>query len=239
MIVFYCRDIEGDRVYLPEEEARHLLQVLRRQRGDAVRLTDGKGFWYEGIIEEAGKKNCVLRIESRWGEPARRPYRVHLAVAPTKSMDRYEWFLEKAAEIGVDRITPIWCQHGERAHLRLERLEKILQSAMKQSLQPFLVQLDEPISLKVLIEQQQDADTGRFIAYVDPTTQSPHLVEACSPGQDVIVLIGPEGDFSTEEVAFCLQAGFKQVSLGLNRLRTETAAVVAAHAIALRNDISI
>lgn len=239
MIVFFTRNIEGTTAFLEAEEARHAAQVLRRQPGDMLRFTDGQGAWYDGVIEETGKKGCKIRIVERSMVPERRPYKVTLAVAPTKNAERFEWFLEKATEIGIDRIIPIWCKHAERTHLRPERLEKILISAMKQSLQPFLPRLEPAVSLDRLLRQEQDAEAARFIAYVDAADNSPHLFEVCPPGRDTLVLIGPEGDFAKDEVEAALQAGFLTVSLGPNRLRTETAAVAAVHTIALRNELTI
>jgi 16S rRNA (uracil1498-N3)-methyltransferase len=236
MIVFYTKAIEGDRALLEGEEFRHAIQVLRKKQGDLVRFTDGRGGWYNGQIEAVGKGYCSINISDRTIESSRRPYRVCLAVAPTKSIDRFEWLLEKATEIGVDRIVPVWCRYSERATLRLDRLEKILIAAMKQSLQPFLPRLEDPVRLDSFLEEKPASAYRCYIAYIDHSASSQHLFDACQPGQDTLVLIGPEGDFSVEEVKRCVEQGFELVSLGKNRLRTETAAVVATHCITLRNE---
>lgn len=236
MIVFYSRAIEGDRAVLEGEEFRHAIQVLRKKQGDSVRFTDGQGGWYDGYIEVVGKGQCIIYITDRAVETSRRAYRVCMAVAPTKNMDRFEWFLEKATEIGVDRIVPVWCRYSERATLRLDRLEKILIAAMKQSLQPFLPKLEAPVRLETFLEEKPEREYQCYIAYIDQSAGSRHLFDACEAGRDTLVLIGPEGDFSEEEVKRCVEQGFEPVSLGKNRLRTETAAVAASHCISLRND---
>lgn len=235
MIVFYTKNITGAAAVLEAEEARHAIQVLRRKKGDTVRFTDGEGGWYEGTISAISKNECGITIAESEITPHRRPYRLHLAVAPTKNIERFEWFLEKATEIGVDRITPLWCRHSERTNIRPDRLQKVLIAAMKQSLQPFLPVLMPATGLEQLVRQEQDRPLGRYIAYMGT---GDHLFEACVPGQDTLVLIGPEGDFTSEEVALCVTAGFRRVSLGKNRLRTETAAIAAAHCVALSNDLS-
>lgn len=235
--IFFTRLIEGDLAILDGEEAAHLTQVLRRKPGDTVRLTDGKGTWFEGVLESISKKNAMLRIVSTHTEQARSTYNVHIAVAPTKNTDRLEWFLEKATEIGIDEITPIWCKHSERTTLRPDRLEKILLAAMKQSVQCFLPVLHPAVKLENFLAGLTNPRDARFIGYVDAIQESPHLFEVCPPGKDTVVLIGPEGDFSTAEVQHALQAGFKTVRLGSNRLRTETAALAAVQIVALRNEV--
>ena len=236
MNLFFSQIIEGDLAVLEAEESAHLIQVLRRKPGDHIRLTDGRGTWYEGVLESAGKKNALVRITSQEHLASRRPYRVHLAVAPPKNMERFEWFLEKATEIGVDRITPLWCQRSERRTLRADRLEKILLSSMKQSAQCFLPRLDPAIGFRDFIAALGNGGESRFIGYLEEATASPHLFSAYEKGKDALVLIGPEGDFSPEEVALCKSAGFQLMSLGPNRLRTETAAVCAVQIIAVRNE---
>ena len=236
MNLFFSQIIEGDLAVLEAEESAHLVQVLRRKPGDVIRLTDGKGTWYDGVLESAGKKNAMVRITSRHSAVSRRPYQVHLAVAPPKNIDRFEWFLEKATEIGVDRITPLWCQHSERRTLRPDRLEKILVSSMKQSAQCFLPHLDPATGFRDFIAALSNRAESRFIGYLEEATDSPHLFSVCEKGKDVLVLIGPEGDFSPEEVALCKSNGFQLISLGPNRLRTETAAVCAVQIVAVRNE---
>ncbi|MCB9082325.1 MAG: 16S rRNA (uracil(1498)-N(3))-methyltransferase [Lewinellaceae bacterium] len=234
MQLFFCPDIKGDLAELSEEEARHAMQVLRHQVGDELTLFDGQGNWYTGTIVAANKKKCQLQIQERRPSKNTTPTGIHLAIAPTKQMDRLEWFLEKATEIGVSRITPLQCFHSERGKIREDRLEKVILSAAKQSLQAYLPQLDPLTDFMRFIGQHEGSEKERFIAYVDDEPR-PHLWEAHQAGQEALVLIGPEGDFSVEEISTALKLGFQAVSLGANRLRTETAGVVAVHTLQLKN----
>lgn len=236
MIIFYSNNIQNGWAELGEEESRHLLQALRRREGDSITFVDGKGGWYEGVISQVGKKNCRIQIQSSKQLPSRRPYRTHIAIAPTKNADRLEWFLEKATEIGIDDITPLMCRHSERTALRYDRLEKILLAAMKQSLQTFLPVLHRAEDFGTFVNQMAGLSVQKFIAFIGDQPRG-HLHDLCQTGMDALVLIGPEGDFSPEEIALASASGFQMVSLGPNRLRTETAGVVAAHMIALKNDL--
>jgi len=231
MILFYTQKIEGDLAFLEEEEARHCAQVLRRKPGDAVSFVDGAGTFYEGKILEISKKACTIQIVARKSEP-QRDFNLHIAIAPTKSNDRFEWFLEKATEIGIDEVTPLLCAHSERRKIRNDRLEKVLIAAMKQSLKATLPKLHELTPFAGFIANAQ-ADQ-RFIAHLDETP-TPHLQEACQPNRSVLVLIGPEGDFSPAEIELALQHDFQSASLGPSRLRTETAGIVACHIVNLKN----
>lgn len=224
VMLFYSTHIENGFVRLEEEESRHLLTVLRRKVGDRLQLTDGKGWFYEAEIAEAGKRHALARIVSRHAAPPERAARLHLAIAPTKQMERFEWFLEKATEIGVDEITPLLCQRSERDRVRTDRLEKILVSAMKQSLRARLPQLNDPTPFRQMVDRAATAQS--FIAWcsADPL---PHLQSLLLPGIDTLIAIGPEGDFSPEEVKIALAKGFKGVGLGAARLRTETAGIFA------------
>ena len=225
MNLFYTNRIEGDTAYLSEEEARHI-HVLRKREGDRLHFTDGRGGMYIGSITETGKKKCVLRIEERRTEYGKRPYHLHLAVAPTKNIGRYEWFLEKATEMGVEEITPIICAHSERTKLRTDRLQKVVLSAVKQSLQAYLPRVNEPIKFVQFIENQNIAQ--KFIAHCDEDAEKNQLRDTAQKDTDTLLLIGPEGDFSSEETAAAKAAGFVPVALGNTRLRTETAAVFGA-----------
>lgn len=233
MNLFYAPDSDDDWVELPPEEARHCVQVLRHRVGDTLNWVDGKGTWLSGRIIEAGKRTCKLEVTQRLEKYGQRPFRLHLAVAPTKQIDRLEWLLEKATEIGVDEISLLRCAHSERKQVRPDRLEKILVAAMKQSLKAYLPKLNE---LKPFPEFMANVsqEASNFIAYVD-TDQSLHLKDQCQPGKDTCILIGPEGDFHPEEVTLALEQGFRQVSLGPSRLRTETAGVVACTIANLAN----
>ncbi len=229
MQLFFVPDIEGDLADLPEDEARHCVQVLRKRPGDAIQLVDGAGFFYEAVLLEADRKRCRVQILSRQAQDPR-PYYLHLAVAPPKQTERFEWLLEKATEIGVDEITPLACERSERDKLRTGRLEKILVSAMKQSLQARLPKLNPLTPFKSFVHSAQE--TQRFIAYVDHQ-QKNYLPGNCTPGASVCILIGPEGDFHPREIRMALEAGFQPVSLGPTRLRTETAGIAAVHTISL------
>ncbi|MBX2927134.1 MAG: 16S rRNA (uracil(1498)-N(3))-methyltransferase [Saprospiraceae bacterium] len=231
MHLFFTNDIRGDLAYLPEEEAMHCTQVLRRRAGDAVTWVDGRGGWYEGRIVETGKKTCVLQIEQQEQRSNDRTWRLHLAVAPTKNIDRTEWLLEKAVEIGLDTFTPLWCERSERKVIRMDRLEKIALAAMKQSLQAHLPLLEAPIAFNDFAARQTGSAAQLFIAHCREEEGKRPLQHNCAAGQDVCILIGPEGDFSESEVEKALLTGFAPVSLGANRLRTETAALVACQIV--------
>lgn len=236
MILFYTTDIRDDYAWFSEEEARHCSQVLRRKAGDVVQFLDGQGGWYEGVISEVGKRQVVVKITARKAGTDHRNFRLHLAIAPTKNIDRFEWFLEKATEIGIDEITPLQTEHSERTKLRNERLEKILLAAMKQSMRTWLPKLNELIDFEHFIRRTEILDGhARFIAHCREENL-PHLKNNCPAATDVTLLIGPEGDFSQTEISLANQAGFKNISLGSARLRTETAGIVACHIINLLND---
>lgn len=233
MQLFYSINISGGKIILDKEESRHAFKVLRAVQGDILHVTDGEGNLYEAELLEKSGKNCELKILEHKTEPEKSFY-VHLAVAPTKNIGRFEWFLEKAVEIGVDEITPLVCEHSERRHIRTDRLDKILISAMKQSLKWSKPKLNDLIDLKTFIGIS--SDEMRFIGYCS-TEVTDHLFEkACKDGRSV-VLIGPEGDFSEREVGLAMKSGFVPISLGSSRLRTETAAVVACHVLNLVNEI--
>ena len=211
---------------LPQEEAGHCLRVLRMKEGDALRIADGKGTFYNAVISAVQGKRCMVHIESEeWQEPLWNGH-LHIAMAPTKLMDRNEWFVEKAVEIGVDEITFIRTDHSERDVIKMERIEKIAVSAMKQSQKATLPVLNGMTGFRSFVERGFDGD--RFIAHCEPGSKV-LLQDAVVPGHDTLVLIGPEGDFSPSEIEMALKAGFKPISLGPSRLRTETAALVTVH----------
>ena len=236
MILFYTTEISGDYARFDEEEARHCLQVLRKSKGDALQFVDGSGGWFEGIIEETGKRHFITKITSRKSEFGKRDFRLHIAIAPTKNNDRLEWFLEKATEIGIDEITPVHCEHSERSKIRIDRLEKILLSAAKQSLRAYLPRMYELTDFKHFVRKYATAGPdARFIAHCQ-AENLPHLKDNCPRGENVTILIGPEGDFSPAEIVLANEAGFQNISLGKARLRTETAGIAACHIVNLIND---
>lgn len=225
MWLFYCPEIKTD-MELPQEEAGHCLRVLRMKEGDSLRITDGKGCFYNAVITAAQGKRCMVHIETEERQEPLWKGRLHIALAPTKLMDRNEWFVEKAVEIGVDEITFLKSEHSERDVIKMERIEKIAVSAMKQSQKACLPALNGMTSFRTFIETCPETD--RYIAHCEPGSKV-NLQDAVVPGHDMVVLIGPEGDFSPQEIEIALKAGFKPVSLGPSRLRTETAALVAVH----------
>lgn len=243
MHLFYTPDLtEAAHYTLGPEESRHAVGVLRLRAGERIRLTDGRGLWAEAeVLPGATAKECAVRVLKRTENHGRRPYKLHVVIAPTKNIDRYEWFLEKATEIGIDRITPILCEHSERKVLRRDRGEKIVLSAVKQSLKAYVPQLDELTPFREFIASASAEGTSiykeRFVAYCDEGTPLQDRVALfpalCSAGladgcREYSVLIGPEGDFSPAEIALAREAGFVPVTLGESRLRTETAGVMAA-----------
>ena len=233
MQLFYIPEVSDDFVTLNQTESKHAIKVLRLSTGDLVQIVDGKGSYYEAKILNDNPKSCQLSVLKSVKDFGKKDFRLHMAVAPTKNIDRFEWFLEKATEIGVDEITPLLCEHSERKVIKPDRLEKILISAMKQSLKAYLPQLDKLTSFKDLISKT----TGehKFIAHCYDG-EKPHLKDVIKAHSNVLVLVGPEGDFSPEEVKLAAANGFTEVSLGNARLRTETAGVVACHIVNLVNE---
>lgn len=233
MELFYSRDIEGGFCRLDQDESGHCIKVLRHRSGDEISVIDGCGTLYRCRItsdSHKGVEAAVLSLEEGWGG---HPYRLHLAVCPTKSNDRYEWFAEKACEIGFDELSPIIGEHSERKVLKTPRVEKILVSAAKQSLKAAVPTVNEPVSVKEFIKSAEaEADTLKLIAYCFEDERVPRRsikeVLNAFKGKDIIVMIGPEGDFSHSEAEAALAAGFIPVHLGDSRLRTETAALTAA-----------
>lgn len=224
-------DTATEFVKFDKKESGHIVKVLRKINGDKLYITNGKGYLYTAVIIDANPNKCLVKITaSTYREPL--PYDLHLAVAPTKMNDRYEWFLEKVTEIGVSRITPIICEHSERRQVKINRFERVLQSAMKQSLQFHLPKLKKAIPFSEFISSAHKGQ--KYIAHCEDG-EKVNLKEKIKPGSTVTILIGPEGDFSFEEIQNALKTGFEPVSLGLNRLRTETAAVIACHTVCLAN----
>ncbi|GGW62781.1 16S rRNA (uracil1498-N3)-methyltransferase [Winogradskyella epiphytica] len=234
MQLFYNSNISEDdsEFKFDKDESRHISKVLRKKAGDVLHITNGKGWLFEGELTIADVKNCVVSIKSKKTKP-KRGFNLHLAVAPTKMNDRYEWFLEKATEIGVESITPIICDHSERKVVKIERFEKIIQSAMKQSLQFYMPRLNEPVLFKDFMSQEFSGQT--FIAHCEETDKK-SLKSQLNPKSDCTILIGPEGDFSLKEIEIALEHGFIPVTLGETRLRTETAAIAACHSVAFLNE---
>ena len=248
MQLFYAPQILQNDFVLDEVESRHCIQVLRRKVGDSLQIVDGKGGMYKATITHAHSKKCAFHIEEAQTYELQ-PYQIHIAIAPTKNINRFEWFLEKTTEIGITQITPILTQRSERRKLRNDRLQKILITAMKQSAKAHLPKLNDLISFKNFVSQKEgffskptrslqspfSTDSFKGIAYL--ADNNPLFSKVYTKGKDALILIGPEGDFTSEEVNFALQHGFEGISLGDSRLRTETAGIVACHTPHLINQL--
>ena len=231
MHLFYTPDI-ATTLELPQDEAAHAIRVLRLAEGSEVMLTDGKGSFYRAEIDMISGKRCYVRIvETITPDPLWRGH-LHLAMAPTKNMDRIEWFAEKATEIGFDELTFLDCRFSERRVVKTERVEKILVSAMKQSLKPTLPMLNGMTPFDKFVSQPFEGQ--KFIAHCYEGEKEA-LLQALQPGGNALVLIGPEGDFSPEEVQKAMTYGFRPITLGRSRVRTETAALVAVHMMNIVN----
>jgi 16S rRNA (uracil1498-N3)-methyltransferase len=233
MQLFFQKSITFPITYLNEEESKHLVRVLRKKKGDQILLTDGKGMLYTCVLEETDPKKASLKVLSTT-EAAADPYCIHLAIAPTKNPERMEWMVEKITEIGFHELTLLETQHGERSFLKLDRLEKKMIAACKQSLQTRFPLLHPSCKFKELVSSPSFQDYQKFIAYLDET-QTQHLMDLVLPQGKYLVLIGPEGDFDPKEITWAKSHGFLPVSLGKNRLRTETAGLAAVHLLALVN----
>ena len=215
-----------------KEESKHIIKVLRKQEGHKIHITNGLGFLFISEISLGLEKKCVVIIrEEQFFEPS--TFYTHIAIAPTKMHDRMEWFLEKATEIGIQEITPIICEHSERKVYKIDRAEKIIQSAMKQSNQYYLPKINEAITFSEFIKKKFEGQ--KFIAHCEETDKNSFTNEI-EKDKPIIILIGPEGDFSTKEIKLALENNFIPVTLGNTRLRTETAALVACHTIVLKNE---
>jgi len=232
MHLFYTPDLLTDTYRLSEEESKHCVRVLRLTEGEKLFLVDGKGLFCEAVIISANPKACILNVTNRKSNYAKRDYQLTIGVAPTKNIDRYEWFLEKATEIGIDIIIPLLSRYSERKEIKPERLEKVMVSAMKQSIKAYLPILNPMQTFKKTISNPFSGQ--KFIAHCYEG-EKPLLRDVVEKGNDVLILIGPEGDFSTEEVELAISEGFIPVSLGTSRLRTETAALAACHTVNLIN----
>ncbi|MFT5078941.1 MAG: 16S rRNA (uracil1498-N3)-methyltransferase [Saprospiraceae bacterium] len=236
MNLFYQQDIRpnASQINFDKEESRHINKVLRKKEGDLLHITNGNGQLFTTEILSSSPKNCiatVLNIELK--KPL--PYSLHMAVAPTKLNDRFEWFLEKATEMGITEITPIICDHSERKVIKKERYEKIIVSAMKQSLSCYLPKLNDAIPFSKFLELPH-SENFKGIAHCDDDVSKVHLKNVVNPGSSYLILIGPEGDFSKTEVKNASKLGFKAISLGDRRLRTETAAIAVTGIIAFSFD---
>jgi 16S rRNA (uracil1498-N3)-methyltransferase len=236
MQLFYISGVVGNSCVLGEEESWHCTRVLRLNKGAEINMTDGIGNFYNGRLTKVHHKGCLVEIVKVTNSIQRAGFRLHVAMAPTKNIERFEWFLEKATEIGIDEITPLICEHSERKIVKSQRLEKVLVSAMKQSLKSWLPVLNEPVNFRDFISR--DFCGQKFIAWCETGNES-ELHSLYTKGSDVVILIGPEGDFSVNETDLAVKSGFIPVSLGESRLRTETAGIVSCSSIELMNRIKL
>ncbi len=232
MYLFYTPDIAKESV-LSEEESKHAVRVLRLQSGDEIDVVDGAGNYYKARITNPNPKRCEFLVYETIVNFGVRPYRLHIAIAPTKNIERLEWFIEKCTEIGIDEITPILCRYSERKQVKEERLKKIVISAAKQSLKADFPKLNPLCRFEELLRKPFAGQ--KFIAHCYDLDKTP-LKKAYRPACEALILIGPEGDFSKEEVEIAIQNGYIPISLGTSRLRTETAGIVACHTVALSNE---
>lgn len=244
MQLFYCKDITPEGyATLDAEESRHAVRVLRLREGDTMHVTDGQGHLYECRVVEASDKACTVETQRAASqmpmslEETQRAASLHLAVAPTKNPSRMEWLVEKAVEVGVGEITLLDCDHSERSFLKTDRLERLALSAMKQSLHLTLPRIHPAVKLREWLRTFAGGTPAlQFIAHCEADQPRTPLATVLEAGRDAVVLIGPEGDFSQEEIDLALACGFRPVSLGPSRLRTETAALYAAVAFSITND---
>lgn len=235
MHLFYTPDI-AETLTLPEVESGHCVRVLRLVEGDEIGLIDGRGTFYRAAIDLAHNKRCKVRILEERSQPAHWVGPIEIAIAPTKNLDRMEWFTEKTTEMGVDAIVPLLCRFSERKELKVERIEKIAISAMKQSLKAVLPCIDEMTPFERYVREPFDGQ--KFIAHCYADEERKLLSQTYKAGSSARILIGPEGDFSPEEVTLAIENGYVPISLGASRLRTETAGVVACHTLHTLNEVA-
>jgi 16S rRNA (uracil1498-N3)-methyltransferase len=229
MQIFYAPNIEGTTWKLEENESRHLIRVLRMTPGSEVKLIDGKGSLFTGVIKIADQKNCIIEVISKTENFEKRNYHLHIAISPLKNPERFEWFIEKSVEIGVDEITPLICRNTEKTSIKAVRINNLIISAMKQSLKSTLTVLNEPCDFREFISRQ----TGgvKMIAYCEPDGRRRGISEVYGKTEDALIMIGPEGDFTIEETEVAINRDFIPIHLGPSRLRTETAGVAACHSV--------
>ncbi len=233
MQIFYAPEITGDKYTLDENESKHLIRVLRMTKGTTVSLIDGKGCLYEGVISSPDTKCCIIDIKNKIENFEKRDYRLHIAISPLKNPDRFEWFIEKSVEIGVDEITPLLCRLTEKQNIKKERINNLIISAMKQSLKATRTILNEPVTFNEFITGNTAGK--KTIAHCNDSFTRLKLSDAYSKNENALILIGPEGDFSEEEIIKASAKGFVNIHLGASRLRTETAGLAACHSIYFLN----
>ena len=236
MQLFYAPDMTLPEYTLSEEESRHAIKVLRLKTGESLHITDGAGNLHRCEVISDSAKHCTVRVVESQTEFEKRPYNLTMAVAPTKNIDRYEWFLEKATEIGVDNFVTLESDHSERRVIKYDREFKVITAAVKQSLKAYHPALEDMVTFKKFVTR--DFSGRKFIAHCgDAIVSKSYLASTLAAGEDAVILIGPEGDFSPEEVRLAVENGFEEITLGTQRFRTETAAVMAVAMVAIKNTL--
>ncbi len=233
MQIFYAPDIHGDSYTMNEKESKHIIRVLRMVKGNRIKLTDGKGNLYEGVISNPDYRHCSIDITGITKDFEKRGYKMHIAISPLKNSERFEWFVEKSVEIGVDQITPLICRNTERSVIKTERIDKIIISAMKQSLKATKTVLNDTIPFNDFLAM--DFNGRRLIAHCNDSLFRNKISEVYSRNEDSVILIGPEGDFDKEEILYATENNYIPVHLGNSRLRTETAGIAACCSIYFLN----
>ena len=237
MNLFYSPDITSSLHTLSKEESTHCVNVLRLKIGSAIHLTDGKGNLFHAILIDDSPKCCIVEIKETIHDYEKRNFNLHIAMAPTKNISRVEWFMEKATEIGIDEVSFLNCEHSERTVINTDRLNKIVTSAVKQSIKAYHPKINSIVKFKDFIKTTANYSGEKYIAYCDDDMSERLSIKQCyKKKKDALILIGPEGDFSSKEVALAIENGFKIITLGKARLRTETAALVACHSINFLNE---
>ncbi len=234
MQLFFGEKTSETEIFLSPEDSKHACKSLRKRNGDTIFVTDGKGEIFQCTILDDNMNQVVVNIDKMAVHPFPKNYYLHIAISPLKNPDRYEWFVEKATEIGIDEITPILCARTEKGKVNIDRLNRIALSAAKQSIKAKLTQINKPITFDQFIENQTNNPSQKFIAWCE-TEHEKLLFDACTAKESTLILIGPEGDFTKEEVDKSLLQGFTPISLGRSRFRTETAGMVACHDVFLKN----
>jgi 16S rRNA (uracil1498-N3)-methyltransferase len=229
MQVFYAPDISGEKYILDRNESKHIVRVLRMREGTTVNLIDGRGNLYKGIISNSDPAKCTIEIKSVVHDFEKRNYRLHIGISPLKNPERFEWFVEKAVEIGIDEITPLICRNTEKPGIKPERIRNLIISAMKQSLKAMEPHLNEPISCKDFLDKAHQGKLMMAHCYSD--VKRNRISDVYSRGENAVIMIGPEGDFTMEEIEKGLNRHFTPIHLGTSRLRTETAGTAACHSI--------
>jgi len=233
MQLFYTSSVSGNLLFLDEKESKHCVRVLRMKRGDKITATDGRGKLFEGIISNPDQKRCEITITSVLNDTGIRNYRLHIAISPLKNPERFEWFAEKCVEIGIDEITPVICRNTEKLTIKYDSVHRIILTAKKQSVKTIKTELNAPCSFSDFIKMA--ADDKRLIAHCGTSPVRNRIMDVYSKGEDVVIMIGPEGDFSNDEVSDAVAHGFIPVHLGTSRLRSETAGIAACHSIYMLN----